>query len=347
MSYSDIVGWDLGGAHLKAAYLDDCGKLRRVIQFPCPLWRGLDHLRQAVDAVMAAVPAGIRYHAVTMTGELVDLFDSRVQGVQRLASVMEEKLAPADIGFYAGCDGFLQAHAVAASAEKVSSNNWLASASFVAQCVAEALFVDIGSTTTDIVICKDGDVLARGADDHQRLISDELVYTGVVRTSLMAETEKIPFRGEWVSLMAEHFATMADVYRVTGELPLHADQLPSADSGAKTLVASCRRLARMLGLDLDAAPMEDWSRVAAYLSELQLQRLMRACELSLSRGLLSRNALLLGAGVGRFLVAKLADRLQRQYMDFASLLDMGYLEIGDPADCTPAVAVAKLARIRL
>jgi len=39
--------------------------------------------------------------------------------------------------------------------------------------------------------------------------------------------------------------------------------------------------------------------------------------------------------------------LQRQYRDFTSLLDMGYLEIGDPADCTPAVAVANLARIHL
>ena len=347
MPYSDIMGWDLGGAHLKAAHLDDRGKLRQVIQLPCPLWRGLDHLRLAVDGVMAAVPARIRYHAVTMTGELVDLFDSRVQGVQRLASVMEEKLAPAELGFYAGCDGFLQPHAVASTAAKVSSSNWLASASFVAQCVPEALFVDIGSTTSDIVICKDGDVLARGADDHQRLISGELVYTGVVRTSLMAETEKIPFRGEWVSLMAEHFATMADVYRVTGELPIHADQLPSADGGAKTLIASARRLARMLGLDLDAAPMEDWARVAGYLSELQLQRLMRACEFSLSRGLLGQNALLLGAGVGRFLVEKLADRLQRKYLDFSSLLDTGSLVVGDPADCTPAVAVAKLARTRL
>ncbi|MDH3526807.1 MAG: hypothetical protein OEN52_00665 [Gammaproteobacteria bacterium] len=347
MSHSDIMGWDLGGAHLKAAHLDDRGKVRQVIQLPCPLWLGLEHLRRAVDEVMAAVPARIRYHAVTMTGELVDLFDSRAQGVQQLASVMEEKLAPADIGFYAGYDGFLQPHAVANTADKISSSNWLASASFVAQCIPQALFLDIGSTTTDIVICKDGDVLARGADDHQRLISGELIYTGVVRTALMAEAEKVPFRGEWVSLMAEHFASMADVYRVTGELPLHADQLPSADGGPKTLTASARRLARMLGLDLDAAPMEDWTRVAAYLSELQLQRLTRACELSLSHGLLDQDALLLGAGVGRFLVAKLANRLQRQYRDFTSLLDMGYLEIGDPADCTPAVAVANLARIHL
>ena len=346
MSYSDIVGWDLGGAHLKAAHLDNRGAVRQVIQLPCPLWLGLDQFRRAVDEVLAALPAGIQYHAVTMTGELVDLFESRVHGVQQLAAVMEEKLAPTAMGFYAGGDGFLQAGAVAGTADKIASSNWLASASFVSQSVPEALFVDIGSTTTDVIICKDSDVLARGSNDHQRLLSGELVYTGVVRTSLMAETEKVPFRGEWVPLMAEHFASMADVYRVTGELPLHADQLPSADGGPKTLAASARRLARMLGLDLDAARMEDWTRLAAYLSELQLQRLTRACELSLSRGLLGQDAYVLGAGVGRFLVAKLADRLHRQYMDFASLLDMTALQFGDPADCTPAVAVARLAGIQ-
>ena len=347
MSYSDILGWDLGGAHLKAAYLDDRGTVQKVIQLPCPLWLGLDQLRRAVDEVLAAVPDRIRYHALTMTGELVDLFDSRKEGVQQLVSVMEEKLAPAAMGFYAGCDGFLQPGAVASTTEKVSSSNWMASASFVAQSVPEALFIDIGSTTTDLIICKDGDVLARGSNDHQRLIAEELVYTGVVRTSLMAVCKKVPFKGQWIPLMAEHFATMADVYRVTGELPLHADQLPSADGGPKTLLASTKRLARMLGLDLDAAAMEDWTCVAVYLSELQLQCLTRACELGLSRGVLGQSAVVLGAGVGRFLAVKLADRLQRQYMDFASLLDTASLQFGDPADCTPAVAVAKLASVQL
>lgn len=346
MRASHIMGWDLGGAHLKAAHIDGRGRVRQVIQLPCPLWQGLDRLQAAADQALAAVPRGIAYHAITMTGELVDLFDSRAEGVQRLVAVMEEKLAPAAMGFYAGHAGFLDPHVAADTTEKIASSNWLASASFVALHVPQTLFLDIGSTTTDIVICKDGEVLARGSGDHQRLLCAELVYTGVVRTALMAEVKQVPFAGAWVPVMAEHFASMADVYRMTGELPAHADQLPSADNGPKTRTASARRLARMLGLDLDAAPLEAWSRVAAYAAEVQLQRLARACELSLSRGLLEQDAPLLGAGVGRFLLPRLAQRLQRASLDLASLLDLSRLEGGDPLDCMPAVAVASLARAR-
>ena len=341
---SHIMGWDLGGAHLKAAHIDDHGQVRRVIQLPCPLWQGLDRLAKAVDQALAAVPTAVGYHAITMTGELVDLFGSRREGVGRLAAVMTEKLAPAAIGFYAGDEGFVAPHAVADATDKLASANWLASASFVARHVAQALFLDIGSTTTDIVICKQGEALARGIGDHQRLRCAELVYTGVVRSSLMAEVKEVPFAGAWVPVMAEHFANMADVYRITGELPAHADQLASADNGPKTWVASAQRLARLVGLDLDAAPPEAWSRLAAYLAEVQLQRLTRACELNLSRGLLEPDAPLVGAGVGRFLVARLAARLRRPSLALESLIELGHLEGGDPLDCMPAFAVAQLAR---
>ena len=43
----DAVGWDIGGAHLKAAHCAG-GKLRRVRQLPTPLWLGLQHLEAAV-----------------------------------------------------------------------------------------------------------------------------------------------------------------------------------------------------------------------------------------------------------------------------------------------------------
>ena len=46
----------------------------------------------------------------------------------------------------------------------------------------------------------------------------ELVYIGVVRTPLMALVRRVPFPRVWNPLMAEYFATMADVYRLLGRL---------------------------------------------------------------------------------------------------------------------------------
>ena len=72
--YTYYIGWDVGGAHLKAALLNSSGLLLNVCQFPCPLWKGLNHLADATRSIMASFkldPALIEavFHGVTMTGE--------------------------------------------------------------------------------------------------------------------------------------------------------------------------------------------------------------------------------------------------------------------------------------
>ena len=70
-----VIGWDLGGAHLKAVVLDEHAAVRHVLQRPCPLWQGLDRLMSAFEQICRFLTPGIScIHAVTMTGELVDLF---------------------------------------------------------------------------------------------------------------------------------------------------------------------------------------------------------------------------------------------------------------------------------
>jgi probable H4MPT-linked C1 transfer pathway protein len=254
---------------------------------------------------------------------------------------MAEAFGGSDLRLYAGRHGFV------AAAEKhwqaVASANWHASARFVATRRPQALFIDIGSTTTDIVPLRGGQVEAVGYTDDERLVSEELIYTGATRTPVMAVAESVPFGGQRQRVMAEHFATMADVYRLTGALPEDADQLPTADGRGKTAADSARRLARMLGRDLQAGNLVDWRRLAAHLAERQLQTLQAAIDRVLSRGLLPDDAPIVGAGVGRFLLRPLAERLRRPYLDFASLIE------GEPATrewaarCAPAAAVAILA----
>ena len=72
--FKNIVGWDIGGAHLKAILLADGGEVLQVLQLPCPLWRGLDQLETAIAHTLNAfkIEVSSACHAVTMTGELVD-----------------------------------------------------------------------------------------------------------------------------------------------------------------------------------------------------------------------------------------------------------------------------------
>jgi probable H4MPT-linked C1 transfer pathway protein len=341
MASEPTLGWDLGGAHLKAALLDGDGKVAQVMQLPCPLWQGLSHLDHAIDAALQRLPGAPARHAVTMTGELVDLFASRREGVQSLIEVFCARVPPQQTHIYAGAAGFVAAQRCGELSEQIASANWMASAAFLATRVPEALLVDVGSTTTDIVPLKRS-ILALGGDDHARLVQEELIYTGVVRTSLMAVVDRVPFAGEWVPVMAEHFATMADVYRLTSELPADADQMPSADGRGKSLPDCARRLARMVGRDAESAALTAWQRCAGYIADVQLGQIFKASQRILSRGVLPDNAPLIGAGVGRFLVMRLAQRLQRPYLDFASFFASDESAATWLGHCAPAAAVAAL-----
>jgi probable H4MPT-linked C1 transfer pathway protein len=344
---SDIVlGWDLGGAHLKAAAVARSGKVLWVRQLPCPLWLGLEHLDRAVASVLEEQP-GARWHAVTMTGELTDFFRSRAQGVKGILSRFGGHVPASRTLVYAEMSGFFTPPRVAKNPEAVASANWAASAQLVASRVPDALFVDVGSTTTDIVPIHDGKLAVRGHTDYERLACEELVYTGIVRTPVMALAERIPFEGNWIAPMAEYFATAADVYRLTGELPEGADQLPAADNGGKTVRDSARRLARMVGRDLESAPLSAWRQCAVHLAELQFQKIRQACDRVLSRADIAERSPLVGAGVGRFLVRKLAAQLGRRYRDFDGLVDTVPDVASWASSCAPAVAVAVLAQARM
>ncbi|MDP6495528.1 MAG: hypothetical protein QGI09_08965, partial [Dehalococcoidia bacterium] len=75
MNSDSVTGWDLGGAHLKAALLDESG-IRDIVQSPCPLWQGLEHLETAMEEVLERF-GPTQLNAITMTGELADIFENR------------------------------------------------------------------------------------------------------------------------------------------------------------------------------------------------------------------------------------------------------------------------------
>ncbi|CAH2892739.1 MAG: 4-[[4-(2-aminoethyl)phenoxy]-methyl]-2-furanmethanamine-glutamate synthase [uncultured Paraburkholderia sp.] len=351
MGRSPVFGWDVGGAHVKVSVTGAGGGVLDVAQWACPLWQGLEHLERTIDLVFERWPVAKTYaarHAVTMTGEMVDLFEDRAQGVRAIAAALAQRLGPR-VAFYAGDAGWLTRETCAAGWRSVASANWLATACWIATRVPNALLIDIGSTTADIIPIADGRVVARASTDAGRLATGELVYQGVVRTPLCGIARRVEFGGAAVNVMNEWFATTADVYRLTGELAPQYDLYPSADNGPKTELASRRRIARMIGRDAHETSPAEWRAFALRWRELQLREiganLMRvtAAHPDLAA------APLVGAGCGRFLVAALAREEARGYLDFGALAagcSEGAGAAGGEdwaATCAPSVAVALLA----
>ena len=350
--FKPIIGWDIGGAHLKAVLLNAQGNIVHIQQLPCPLWRGLHELDSAIQQMLNIfnIKPLRASHAITMTGELVDCFANRLEGVCAIAQLTSSVLGES-VRFYAANNGagnasshdFVAHKEANQLAQQIASANWHASASALAMRVPNALLIDIGSTTTDIIPIDDGIVALAALSDAARLQNDTLVYTGVVRTPVMALAQKLPFGGHEVNVMAEHFATMADVYRLTGELNATCDMADTADGKGKTQLESAQRLARMIGYDANQS-LEQWIVLAQACRNLQIMQIKRAVLKHLKP-----NAPIIGAGAGAFLVRAIAAELAHPYLTLADVLPKITATNAAQANntqvevCLPAVAVAFLA----
>ena len=342
---SYISGWDIGGAHIKIARCDQNGQLQDVIQIACPLWQGIEHFAAAIQSIFNQLNNQQDLAAITMTGELVDIFSNRQQGVAAILACLADYIDQDKIIVYGAEAGWLTPQQASEQWQQVASRNWQASASYAARSIPEGLFIDIGSTTCDIIAFADGRTLHQGFDDFTRQTSRELLYTGAIRTPLIALSQVAPFNGTLISLAAEVFATTGDCWCLLDELDPSTIQDRSADGQPWQVDFCASRIARLLGTDANQADFSQWQQLAQWFAQQQSHLITNAILQVLSaHAELSSNAPIVGAGVGRFIAKACAQRLNRPYQDFAEILSSQHPASADHA---PAVAVALLAQQQL
>jgi len=340
-----VCGWDIGGAHLKLVSVDATGRVVDARQIACPLWRGIEHLRRSMLTALSTFSTQSTQHVITMTGELCDNFESRSEGVEEILGVVTQLLEPKKTRVYAGEHGWCTIEqALTLGAGQIGSANWRATAEAVAFTYENALLIDVGSTTTDLIPILSGAPEALGIDDASRLSNNELIYSGVVRTPLMALCQFAPMVGVWQRVAAENFANTADIYRILGELPECADVHETADGGPKTIAASARRLCRMLGRDFSDDDTSI-SSLANYFAYRQFDLLQRAL-LALQSRPGPHYETIVVAGVGAFVAHKLARFNEVPFVDYASLFDVQPKLETAVMTCAPAAALTKLWRKR-
>lgn len=361
---SRVIGWDVGGAHLKACLMEQ-GVVVDVAQWACPLWQGMNHLAAALAQARERWAQAVSGpQAVTMTGEMTDLFSDREDGVQRITDALQTAL-PGPVRVYAGpsADGrrsdWAEPHEAGARWARIASANWLATAQHAAAVAGSGLLIDIGSTTTDLVAFHDGQVTTPSRSDRDRLACGELAYHGAVRTPLCALAPRIALQGQSLNVMNEFFASSADVYRLTGELDPAHDLYPTADNAAKSLPATRQRLARMVGCDVRDASDAEWLDCARAWRAAQIDALADSLRRVLSALPAAaegapRRLTVVSAGCGDFLVPDLlavagapdapAPQILRYGHDVARVAPGGpSADVAGWAQvCAPSVAVAAL-----
>ncbi|MEN6343647.1 MAG: hydantoinase/oxoprolinase family protein [Methanospirillum sp.] len=256
-----MIGIDVGGANLKIA--DDNGAEVRY----CPLWTG------APIAELLRPHAG-EEAAVVMSGELADCFASKAEGIAFI--VGEVRSVFPDARFY-GTDGLFHD----GPDPCLAAANWVASADWLRESYPDAVLLDVGSTTADIVPLNAFDRLL-GLTDLDRLQRGYLVYTGMLRTTVPAIVRAVVLDGLWTPIASEHFAQSGDVHLALGHIAPDGYTCPAPDNGPRTRVGALGRLARVVCADLAELGETRALSIAEQVWEAQREEVAGAVEIAVT-----------------------------------------------------------------
>jgi probable H4MPT-linked C1 transfer pathway protein len=325
---------DIGGANIKVA--DGLGYAQ---SHAFAMWREASQLSEKVRAVISAAPHS-DHLAVTMTGELADCFATKAEGVAFILQALNAGFHSRDARVYL-VDGRLVSPSVALTAPRLAAAaNWHALARFCGRFVSSgrAVLIDVGSTTSDIIPLNDGMPAASGSTDTQRLLTGELVYTGVERSPLCAVVDSVPYRGQSCPIVQEVFATMHDAYLVLEMCPEEPARTATADGKPATRPYARVRLGRMIAADAEEFNDHDAVVVAQAAAHTQASLLADAIRQVFSHSGHPQTVVLSGHGEFLARAALSAAEIDAPIVSLTTELGQGV------SRCAPAHALAVLAR---
>lgn len=307
-----MIGIDVGGANLKIVDGDD------VIIHYCPLWE-----KSPITKFLQ--PYAEREAAVVMSGELADGFSSKEAGI---AFIVDAVLAAIPGARFYGTDGAFHT----TPCMSLAAANWLVSADYLRTKYPGSVFVDMGSTTTDIVPLSSFDRLL-SLRDLDRLQQGMLVYTGLLRAPVATLLREVYLDGGVTRTLVanELFAISADVHLVMGHISKAHYAVPTPDGAGIMITESLQRLSRMVCSDLsEIGEMNARAVAAAFWDE---QRSVIETEIKRVSGSAAMPDLIC-AGIGSALLA--------ETFGGKNLSDI----YGIMTDAFPAFAVREVAKQR-
>ena len=271
-----IAGFDIGGANTDLAVIDfEDGEIKNIeVDFAyLPMWSNNDDLSEVLIELIEKICSVSQIDAVgiSMTAELVDAYDTKKDGVLDIVRKCEETF-DCPIA-YVGIDGMLSKDEIEKTPLKAAAANWIATAQIATLISDNCIFIDTGSTTTDIIPIRDGAECAIGKSDFDRSATGELVYTGTLRTNLASFLDKVELNGKQYRVASELFAQTADVYMVLDLITEDDYICDTFDGEGKSKIDCARRIARVVCADLEMLSMEDIVEMSKVIHQKQVEQI--------------------------------------------------------------------------
>jgi hypothetical protein len=345
----DVVGYDIGGANTKAAFVSvKNGKLVNadVAAEYFPVWKQPEKLENVLLTLKERlVASGLDGVGVTMTAELSDAYQTKREGVHHILKCVKKTFPDVTI-YVLNTGGKLETLDVAEQEPLgVAAANWAATGWLIAQHLKDGVVVDVGSTSTSIIPIVNGQVVARGKTDLDKLICGELVYTGSLRTNVAAIVQSIPTKNGVAGVASELFALSGDVHLVLGNITVKDYLSETADERGKTVPEALARLARVVCGDTEMLTKKEIISMAQYICDRQIQKITE----NLTRVYTYTKQLALGkvpvvvTGLGKDFLARKA----AMALGIDIIVDLGTLLPSKAVLATPAFGVATMVTNKL
>ncbi len=300
-----VIGLDVGGANTKAAVVDGDDRVE-IVSEPFEVWRAPEALVDAIASVVGRLGLGRAPVALTTTAELVDVFASKREGVLHVLEAARQALPGRRLRVMTTAGELIALPEARAAPLRCAAANWVATALLIARSLPDAILLDCGGTTTDVIPIVAGEVAARGRTDIERLLAGELVYTGALRTNVAAILAQVPIGGEPCPVSSELFAISADAHLLCGSLTPEQCTCTFPDNRGPSLPEVRSRLARVVCADPEQLADGDLEAVAAAVEEAQIASIAAALGRVAAR--LPAGAPVIAVGVGAFLARAAAQR---------------------------------------
>lgn len=266
----------MGGANIKAALLHISRKSIagcKIVSVYSPVWiKGKDSLGLTLTKLKDTFVKGhVRNLALTMTAELSDIYSRKSEGVAHVIETVEKLFDNSEIMVLDYKLDLLNSSRAIENYLTVGGANWAAGAWLAGQFTPDCIYLDIGSTTTDIIPIYGSKPAAKGKNDLERLTLGELVYTGATRTNIAAVTRKIPVNGISAKISSESFASSGDVHLILGNISQREYITETADGRGKSREEALTRLARVVCADPNQIGERELISMAQYVYKAQLK----------------------------------------------------------------------------
>lgn len=296
---SKVIGLDIGGANTKLASSD--GTIVELHYLP--LWKNT-RLPEILKGIAERLqPEKV---AVVMTGELADCFENKEEGIRFIKNAVASAFRFSKVS-YINSMGRLQSETD--GLRDLAAANWAASARLIGTEIGDCIFMDVGSTTSDIIPIISGEHRA-GLTDFERLKRSELVYSGILRTNLAAILKEVKVEQSWCRTASELFATTADIHLLLGDIDEDVYTCETADGAGRSKTDAMRRIARLVCADFSEIKVKEIYEIAAQAKERQVSILTQALFEVAERNGLDK---IVAAGLGEFLIREAAESLGLEY----------------------------------